>query len=389
MVINLKIVAQEETVDSESALYGNDDSGLDYNPEPVKKKQKQKKLDDDSDCKVIHEKDLKKKSLKSVPNVVGINGKEIPFNPVVLSIDSMNKKDPIIISEDIDWEILIKLNEDRIKGNSLMNEVKLSSINDRIVHITCYGFDKDISETCVDRFSRIYTCKSSIIDNVLIEKGIGILQTIVDYSGFSKYMNLLLDIKDIVKLNQSIDFDMKAITGGNANNSKTFNVSEVTKTKVRNIAYMTGVSDSSIAYVCCLLSLSFSNNTINNVKWFKEDYIDGKNNFIKTKVLRWFLNQKGVLKNILSKSIKSLYDKYINTSYIVRKVGFDKSNRDDIISIINLYKLFRDLKRMNMIESYMYNQLNDDRAFINEAKNFIKLKEEVASNEEKTKKYEV
>lgn len=65
-MIYLKVVAQEESVDSESALYGNDDSGFEYNPVTVKKETRKRKIkDDDDDCKVIHEKDLKKKSIKA------------------------------------------------------------------------------------------------------------------------------------------------------------------------------------------------------------------------------------------------------------------------------------------------------------------------------------
>lgn len=62
-VISLKFSVQDEVVDSEQALYGNDDTGIEYNPVPSQKKQ-QKKYNDD-DCKVIHEKDLKKNSIKA------------------------------------------------------------------------------------------------------------------------------------------------------------------------------------------------------------------------------------------------------------------------------------------------------------------------------------
>lgn len=55
---------QDESVDSESALYGNDDSGFEYNPVKPKTKQRQRKTNDEDDCKVVYEKDLKKRSPK-------------------------------------------------------------------------------------------------------------------------------------------------------------------------------------------------------------------------------------------------------------------------------------------------------------------------------------
>lgn len=69
-MIRLKFVAQEESVDSESALYGNDDTGFEYNPVPVKSNNKKRKTkDNDDDCKVIHEKDVHKSNRVGIVKV--------------------------------------------------------------------------------------------------------------------------------------------------------------------------------------------------------------------------------------------------------------------------------------------------------------------------------
>lgn len=66
-MIYLKVVAQDEVVDSEQALYSNDDSGIEYHPVPTESKQRKK--DNEDDCKVIKEKDLKKSKSVGVVKV--------------------------------------------------------------------------------------------------------------------------------------------------------------------------------------------------------------------------------------------------------------------------------------------------------------------------------
>jgi len=58
-------VPQDESVDSESALYGNDDSGFEYSPVKPKTNQRQRQKDNEDDCKLVYEKDLKKQRKKS------------------------------------------------------------------------------------------------------------------------------------------------------------------------------------------------------------------------------------------------------------------------------------------------------------------------------------
>ena len=103
-MICLKVAVQDEVVDSEQAIYGNDDAGIEYNPVPVKKKYG-KKIDDEADCKVQTEEEYnknKKKSLKVVVEKSG-NGDEqdrvlhTSFNmsPYAINLISMIKRSHI------------------------------------------------------------------------------------------------------------------------------------------------------------------------------------------------------------------------------------------------------------------------------------------------------
>ncbi len=371
-MISLKVAVQNEVVDSEQALFGNDDSGIEYNP--VLTKNKQRKKSNDDDCKVLHEKDLKNRSLKAVPKALGIDGIEIPYNPIEIKLDTLSGvKENIIISEDFDHQVLIKLNEDRLKNHSLVSEVDVSSISERLVKITCYGFDKDIYETCINRFSRFYKCKSSIIDSAFIERGIIILESIIDYSGYNKYIDLAIKLKDTVKLNRSIDFDIRPVTGGNANCIKTFNIPEITRTSLQDISYRTGISDSNIAHICCLLSLSFSHNTIDNIKWFKKDFIDGENNFAKTKVLKWFTSNKGIVKDALSKCVVDVYNDYMIESFKIRSLSIESRDISVVRNVTLLYDFLRKLERMKMTGIDVRNQLKIDKSFIRDNKRYIKI----------------
>ena len=73
-MIVLKVAVQDEVVDSEQALnYNNNDIGFEYDPIPAKKKQG-KKIDDESDCKVISEEEYNKSKKKSPKATVEESG---------------------------------------------------------------------------------------------------------------------------------------------------------------------------------------------------------------------------------------------------------------------------------------------------------------------------
>lgn len=379
----MKITPTDE-VGSEESLYGDEYEPCGELTIRNKKRKSKSKSDEFKENEVVKECDLGKNTL--VVNALGIDGKVIPYNPLEVVLDSINKRGSVLISEDTDFYILFKLNEDRLKSSSNISDTKLSFITDKLVHITCYGFDKDISETCIDRFSRIYTCKSSIVDNALIEKGLEILEKIINHSGFSKYMSVLLEIKDVVKFNQSVDFDMKVITGGTSNCSKTFNMYEITKSKVKDIAYRTGISDSSVTYICCILALTFSRNTVSNIRWFNNNYVIGEHNFAKSKVLKWFISQKGVLKRTLDISIMNIFKDYLAVYSNINVEKINGSDVQDIVYCVRLYNILKKLQILKMVDSDIKLKLSTHRNNINILRKFLKsIKNEVSNNYEEKK----
>lgn len=292
--------------------------------------------------------------------------------------------DGLIIEEDFDNYLMTNIIQDRNKGINIACAVQkindsdikdnsiIDSMRDRLVKITCYGFDLNIAEECIDRFSRTLHCKSWIVDDCLINKGMDILDVLLVESGYLKYSSLCYEMKDTVKSNIIINLDVNFFNESSGNFTKTFNIRDSTKSRLKEFCYKTGCSESGLAHLCSMIAMCFSVTLLKNVTWFKKNYVLAEHDFVIKKALKSFISQKTDFKRSLVSLPRGIINEFIMNIYKIDKQCSEKPDFELFEETVRIYSILRKADRFKMVDSKAKLILDSNKGIIKTIKKALK-----------------